>query len=85
MMPPIAEIVDDLIDGRITKQQAITYLLVHAEEGGKDIEDDFAIAALKGLVPIANNVEIDPLKYRWAAEEAYKYAKAMAEVRREKG
>ncbi len=79
MIPPIEAIVDDLLGGRVTKQQAITYLLVHAEEAGRDFRDDCAIAALKGIV------DNDGYTPEMAAREAYEVADAMLMVRAEKG
>jgi hypothetical protein len=81
LIPPIEQIVDDLLAGRIAKQQAIVWLMVHAEDAGKDIEDDFAIAAMKSLITL-HHVE---LSHEEIAVEAYKYAYAAAKVRAEKG
>jgi hypothetical protein len=81
VIPPIEQIVDDLLAGRLAKQQAIVWLMVHAADAGKDIEDDFAIAAFKSLI-ILHHVEMTPEEI---AEEAYKYAKAAVTVRDERG
>jgi hypothetical protein len=83
MIPPIVEIVDDLLAGRITKQQAVTYLLVHAEDGGRDFRDDVAIAALQGMLASFPTDGVDRSKVdkkKWA-EVAYEFADAVCEVR----
>ena len=50
MIPSIETIVEDLVAGKITKSQAVTWLSAHAEYAARDLRDDFAAAALQGLV-----------------------------------
>lgn len=51
MIPTIETIVEDLLAGTISKQQALAWLFQHAEDAGRDLRDDFAAAALAGLLP----------------------------------
>ena len=46
LIPTIETIVEDLAAGTISKQQAIVWLHIHAEDAGMDLRDSFAMAAL---------------------------------------
>ena len=50
MIPTIETIVEDLIAGKITKSQAVTWLLQHADDAHGDLRDYFAGKALQGFI-----------------------------------
>lgn len=56
MIPSIETIIEDLLAGSITKQQAITWLHMHAEDAGRDLRDAFAMAALTGELASTSTV-----------------------------
>lgn len=50
MIPTIETIVEDLLSGAITKQQAIAWLYQHAEDAGFTLRDEFAASVIGHLV-----------------------------------
>lgn len=50
MIPSIETIVEDLLAGSITKQQAIAWLNQHAEDAGYCLRDELAGRAMQGLL-----------------------------------
>lgn len=50
MIPTIEDIVEGLLAGTITKQQAIEWLHQHAEGAYVTLRDEFAAAALTGIL-----------------------------------
>lgn len=50
MIPTIETIVEDLLAEKITESQAISWLHQHAEDACRSLRDDFAAAALTGLM-----------------------------------
>lgn len=46
MIPSIETIVEDLLAGTITKQQALAWLFEHAEDAAYDLRDHFAAEAM---------------------------------------
>lgn len=50
MIPTIETIVEDLLSGAITKQQAIGWLYQHAEDAGFSLRDEFAASVIGHLV-----------------------------------
>lgn len=50
MIPTIETIVEDLLAGTITKQQAIALLHQHAEDAYRELRDEIAVRALQGLL-----------------------------------
>jgi len=81
MIPTIETIVEGLVAGTYTKQQAIGWLYLHAEEAYRGLRDDFAAAALQGMLAYpgderggnahTNSTPLD------CANAAYAYADAM--------
>ena len=75
MIPTIETIVEDLIAGKITKSQAVTWLLQHAEDARRDLRDYFAAKALAGIcgdgIPGSHHMP------EVTARAAYDYADAM--------
>jgi hypothetical protein len=79
MIPTIEQIIEDLLGGSITKQQAIGWLHQHAY---RDLRDDFAAAALQGLLADPDNFDpAKPIVQEAMAELAYEYANAMLAAR----
>lgn len=81
MIPTIETIVEDLIAGKITKSQAVTWLHQHAENAHRDLRDYFAGKALQGI--LANEDERRDGRgtglstHEGCAMSAYHYADAM--------
>jgi len=77
MIPTIETIVEGLIDGTYSKQQAIGWLYLHSEEAYRGLRDDFAAAALQGLasVPVGNTGDKEVIGFD--SVRAYQYADAM--------
>ena len=71
MIPSIETIVEDLLDGLVTKQQAINWLHEHAEDAGMDLRDHFAAQALTGSALLSS------CSLEWAVQRAYLVADAM--------
>jgi hypothetical protein len=78
MIPTIEQIVEDLLAGTITKQQAVGWLHQHAEGAANDMRDMFAGAALQGLCGGTPGAHLVPPN---AATLAYEYADAMLAAR----
>lgn len=76
MIPTIETIVEDVLAGRITRQQAIEWLHQHAEQAGRDLRDEFAVMALTAA---AQDERDNPTSktYEAVAIRAYHYADAM--------
>lgn len=89
MIPSIETIVEDLVAGRITKSQAVTWLYAHAEGATQELRDHFAAAVIQGMM--ANSLKLEAsLKFPdWDltiaahATESYQVADAMIEARKE--
>lgn len=79
MIPSIETIVEDVVMGRITKSQAVTWLLAHAEGSANDLRDHFAASAISPMLVQAYGKTPDIL-----ATEAFKIADAMLEARKAK-
>lgn len=81
MIPTIEQIIEDLLAGAITKQQAVGWLHQHAEDAGRWLRDDFAAAALTGFLANSfNDGENKPLSHAGRneiASMAYAQADAM--------
>jgi hypothetical protein len=76
MMPTIETIIEDLLEGKISKPMAITWLLQHAEGAHRDLRDYFAAKAMQGLISHMNvNEKIVP-------SLSYKVADGMIEARK---
>lgn len=78
MIPTIEAIVEGLIDGTITKRQAVTWLHQHAEDAGRCLRDDFAAMALQGLLASTGTLQPTFEKY---SQCAYAHADAMLKER----
>ena len=70
MIPTIEDIVEDLIAGIITKQQAINWLNAHADGAVSELRDHFAAQASIGWRDTAGTLKED-------AKSAYELADAM--------
>ena len=79
MIPSIETIVEDLLIGKITKQQAIGWLHQHAESAGYDLRDEFAANAMQGRV--WEGLDDDEL----IAQRCYEIADAMLAHRQPRG
>jgi hypothetical protein len=77
MIPSIETIVEDLLAGSITKQQAVTWLNIHAENAYADLRDAFAMQCL----PMQVSFSGDNGHAECVANVAYKYADAMLAAR----
>lgn len=82
MIPSIETIVEDLVAGKITKSQAVTWLHAHAEGAANDLRDQFAAAALPELIREA--LDLNHVKWDATAGHAYIIADAMMEARKAK-
>lgn len=81
MIPTIETIVNDLLAGKITKQQAIEWLNQHAESAGRELRDDFAAAALAQAFMYSDRHHIEEFAIEDAARVAYALADAMCVAR----
>lgn len=85
MIPTIETIVEDLAAGKITKQQAIAWLHRHAEDAGRCLRDDFAAAALQGLIASEQMLTVATQSHKPLGDElaqgAYEMADAMLKAR----
>lgn len=83
MIPSIETIVEDVVAGRITKSQAVTWLYAHAEGAANELRDHFAASALPTVINLSHNRDGS-----WdavaASVAAYAVADAMMEARKEK-
>ncbi len=87
MIPTIETIVCDLVEGKITKCQAIDWLHKHAEDAYRTLRDDFASAALNGWLSgpcqgeVLDDYHDDMCAFvehqQKVAETCYTYADAM--------
>lgn len=50
MIPTIETICENVKTGTITVQQAIAWLYIHAQDGGAELRDGFAMAAMQGML-----------------------------------
>jgi len=82
MIPTIETIVDDLVEDSITKQQAIAWLHIHAEDAGSDLRDAFASAALTGMLANSFLAERYGVSCGGVTKECYLYADEMLEARK---
>lgn len=81
MIPSIETIVEDVVMGRITKSQAVTWLLAHAEGAANDLRDHFAASALQGIIRHEDAIgESEETVAKWS----YAAADAMIEARKAK-
>lgn len=74
MIPTIEQIVERLLAGEITKQQALGWLNQHAEDAGYCLRDEFAGRAMQAAM--------DGSSPQFVAIEAYKFADAMLLARK---
>ncbi len=72
MIPSIETIVEDLLEGKITRQQAIGWLYQHAEGAANDLRDHFASLSMHADLSSGESVTAIEV-----AEAAYKMADAM--------
>ena len=73
MIPSIETIVEDLLSGVVSKNQAIAWLYAHSQGVANDLRDHFAAQALVGWNKTAPCVE--------SAKSAYEMADAMMAAR----
>lgn len=76
MIPSIEQIIEDLMAGSITKSQAITWLLQHAQDAHQDLRDYFAAKAMQGFCTKSSDVS-------GIVKTAYEVADAMMKARGE--
>jgi uncharacterized protein YehS (DUF1456 family) len=83
MIPTIERIIEELLEGKITKQQAIGWLHQHAEDAYRDLRDDFAAAALQGMMSYYNESRDfhTNSSFENNAKYAYQQADAMLKAR----
>jgi hypothetical protein len=81
MIPTIETIVEDLLEGKITKQQAFAWLHQHAESAGRDLRDDFAACALQGIEASQGNGGNFISTVEKVAARAYELADEMLKAR----
>lgn len=84
MIPTIEQIIEDLLAGTISKQQAIGWLHQHAEGAANDLRDHFASQALTGMLSYYNRETGDfhtNSSFQKNAEYAYAQADAMLTAR----
>lgn len=83
MIPTIETIIEDLLAGTITKQQAIGWLHQHAEGAANELRDCFAAAALPACIEMCGTDHREPgvsLADHFASQ-AYLCADAMLKAR----
>lgn len=78
MIPSIEQIIEDLMAGSITKSQAITWLLQHAQDAHQDLRDYFAGQVVMGL-----SIKREGKTDEHDAINAYRLADAMMKARGE--
>jgi hypothetical protein len=76
MIPSIETIVEGLLDGTYSKQQAIAWLNQHAEDAGYCLRDQFAGQAIAGRMTDYGSARMSE-----AVNEAYQVADAMLKAR----
>lgn len=80
MIPTIETIVEDLLAGSITKQQALAWLFMHAEGSANELRDYFAAKATDE--DIAEHGQHLLGKYQnWREVARYRHADAMLKAR----
>ena len=77
MIPTIETIIEGLLSGEYTKQQAVGWLHQHAEDAGRCLRDEFAMAALQGIIALSDGVGTR----QETAKYCYGYADSMIEQR----
>lgn len=79
MIPTIETIIEDLLAGKISKAQAVSWLYVHAEDAGSSLRDDFAGQAMQAMITKSNGQDTTGGKkgVPLVAQYAYEYADAM--------
>ena len=93
MIPSIETICEDLAAGKITVQNAISWLYMHAEGATGELRDSFAMAALQGMLnadyatpDLRKSGEERFVNQEWVSlcgEQAYRFADAMLKAREE--
>jgi hypothetical protein len=78
MIPTIETIVEDLLAGAITKQQALAWLHQHAEDAFRDLRDEFAMHAMAGALGGVPGQHLAPTAL---AQDSYQHADAMLKER----
>ena len=84
MIPSIETIVEDVVIGRITKSQAVTWLYAHAEGAANDLRDHFAAHVIDSCMKNATGGTTSKEITDHAAGMAYLIADAMLEARKAK-
>ena len=77
MIPTIETIVEGLLSGECTKEQAAGWLHQHAEDAGRYLRDEFAMAALQGIIALQEGLG----NWQQTAKYCYGCADAMIEQR----
>ena len=80
MIPSIETIVEGVAEGKISTSQAVTWLHMHAEDAARTLRDDFAAAAIPGVMAVV--LKAAEFGGKTPSEEemagyAYKFADAM--------
>ena len=86
MIPTIETIIEGLLSGKYTEQQAVGWLYQHvtaaAVDAGRCLRDEFAAAALQGIMVWTDTICREGEDRRVAnARIAYEYADAMISQR----
>ena len=82
MIPTIETIIKGLLSCEYTEQQAVGWLHQHAEDAGRCLRDEFAAAALQGIMVWTDTICREGEDRRVAnARIAYEYADAMISQR----
>ena len=83
MIPTIETIVENLLAGTLDKSLAITWLHQHAADAGRDLRDEFAAAALIGVMQICDKHHgADETYEPYFARLSYEIADAMLHARK---
>lgn len=85
MIPSIETIVEDLLAGSITKQQAIAWLYEHAEGSANELRDLFAGNAMQSqFIDVTWNETggVKSSEFKAIAQASYMMADAMLEARK---
>lgn len=79
MIPSIETIVEDLVSGAVSPEQAIAWLHLHAEGMANDLRNHFAALALQGMLanPSAYTPPLLTSMPTMLSHEAYLMADAM--------
>jgi len=73
VIPTIETIVEDLMEGKITKQQALAWLYQHAEDACASLRDDFAASVIGSLV-------VSDIRQDFTTEQDATYAYSVADA-----